>query len=166
MNNNMVNVKVETQRYAQKALVILHTPGIRDSLVNMLNPKDPVNTVAAVVVLVAQRIDTAARQSGMEVPDVAKACAAMGIVKEVAHMGAVAKRIPQLSNDQINLALSVTVQNYIKVEVAAGRINAQQMQMALKTLAQKLPPKTSAPVKKGIEQVQQTGKQYSAQIQG
>lgn len=152
--------KDELDKYNAKATVLVHSKETRKAVLSMLKGKDPVQRVANATVTVMQRIDDAARKSGVEVQDTVKIFGAHEIVEMIIEFGSAAK-IFTMDKDLAELALSVSVQDYINSEVKAGRIHAQKLNVALQADIRKLPPKTRKEMQMSQTRIAQTAKKYN-----
>jgi hypothetical protein len=66
----------------------------------------------------------------------------------------------KLNKDLQERALSVTAQDYVKGEVAAGRINQQQLKVSLAADLRKMPPKLRKEIQQTQQRVVQTARKY------
>ena len=152
---------LDLQMYIAKGLELISSPQTRQSVLVMLKNGRPVEALAATLVVIMQRLDAAARKKGIETEDVVKIFGAHELAVELAKVGQAA-RIMNLDEDHVELALSVAVQDYIKGEVAAGRINPGKLQEKLRTGMAQLSPEKRQEAKAAIEKLQLTAKKYSS----
>lgn len=152
--------KADLERYINRAITLIHSPETRGAILNMLTNNDPVQRVADATVMVMQRIDAASRGAGIEVQDTIKMYGANEIVNLVVEFGNAAKKF-NITPDLAELALSVAVQDYIKSEVQAGRINAQRLKAKMDIDIRNMPPKMQKEVKDSQMRVQQTARKYA-----
>ena len=157
--SNPAKMKEDATVYVDKATILIHSQGPRQEFMNMLKAPDPVKAVSGATVIVMQRLDTAMREAGVELDDVVKVVCARYIVSEFVELAAAAKLF-NMDTDHAGLALSMAVQNYIKAEAAAGRINMKQLQVQVQIEMRQMDPKTRKEVMAGMAKVQQTGRAY------
>jgi len=154
------NYKRDFEQYVAKAMTLIHAKETRDSVVSMLEGDNPVQRVANATVMIMQRLDAAARDAGVEVQDSIKVFGANEIISMVAEV-AEASGKAKLDERLLELALSVAVQDYVKAEIAAKRINAQQLKVAIEADLRKLPPKQRKEIQQSQIRIQQTARQYN-----
>ena len=152
------------QMFVAKGLDLISSPQTRDSIVTMLKAGDPVTALANALVVILQKLDIAARAKGLEVADIVKLYGSHELISELSNVGKAAG-IFNLDSNHIELAFSVAVQNYIKGEIAAGRIDPQKLQAQSQASAKKLDPKQRASMQEAVQRIQATAKSYSAQQQ-
>jgi hypothetical protein len=122
--------KDDYDTYVDKATILIHSPQTRELFLKSLGiTKDPVQTVADLTVQIMRRVDSAAREHGIEVQDGVKAVAAHTIVDLVCEL-ADAARLFTLKPILLKLTLSVVVQQYMQQEIKAGRIKNPKMLLA------------------------------------
>lgn len=161
---SQADYKGDYERYVSRATILIHSPETRESVLGLLGGKDPVQRVANATVMVMQRIDSASRTSGIEVQDTVKMFAAHEIVKLVIELGEAAGKF-KLDESLVELALSVSVQDYIKAEITARRINPQQLKVKMDADIRKLPPEERKEIQKSLQRVQQTARKYSGSME-
>jgi hypothetical protein len=147
-------------QYVDKATILIHAPETRDSVIAMLDGPDPVQQVANATLLVTQRLDMAARQSGIEVEDGVKMYGANQIVRLICEVAAAAGKF-NLPEPLIKLAFTVACQDYINGEIAAGRINRQQLRVQVLADIRQMPPKLRKQVQQAPAEIQQTARLYN-----
>lgn len=155
------DIKSDLQKYVNKATLFIHAPENTPNIVKMLSGDNPVQKVASASVFVMQMVDKNSRESGIEVQDTVKVFGAHEIVNLIAELGETARKIPKLDQKLGELTLSVAVQDYVKSEVAAGRINPQKLKVAMDADIRKLPPKTRKEIQDAHIRIQQTSRQYN-----
>ena len=155
------NVKHDFDTYVSKATVLIHSPETTGAIQNMLTGRDPVSKVAAATVMIMQRLDSAARAAQVEVQDTVKVFGAVDIVNMVAELGEAAGKFPKFPQKLIELALSVSVQDYVKAEISAGRINGQKLQAQMQADMAKVPAKERQEIQAAQVRILQTAKQYN-----
>ena len=151
----------DLKKYIERAIMLIHSDETRGAILSYLKGPDPVQKVADATVMVMQRIDDAARQSGIEVQDTIKMYGAHEILKLVVEFGEAAGYF-KMGPDLQELALSVAVQDYIKHEVQSGKINAQRLQAKMQIDIRKMPPKMKAEIQASQARIQQTARKYAA----
>ena len=153
-------MKGDYERYTNRAITLIHSPETSDAVLQTLQGPDPVQKVADGVVMVMQRIDAAARDKGVEVQDSVKIFGAHEIVNLVVELGEAAG-VLKLEDDLRELALSVAVQDYVKGEVAARRIDPKKLQVAVDADIRKMPPKDRKEIQASQLRIQQTARKYN-----
>lgn len=138
---------------------MLHSPQTRDAVLSVLKGKNPVQLVANAVVVVLQKIDNASRKAGIETQDMIKLLAAHEFVSQICEIAEAAKLFA-LSKDQQELALSVAVQDYVRNEISAGRIDPVRLMAQVEKGMRKLPQKQKAEVFQSINKIKQTASNY------
>jgi hypothetical protein len=128
------------QKFINKGTKLIHSEQTRDSVLEVLNRDNPLESVADVSVYLVQRIDQAARAAGVEVHDIVKLHGAVDLVGQVAEVGAMAGKIPELSQEELQASLAITVEKYLKGEIAGGRIDQAALQSELQKGIQQMPP--------------------------
>ena len=158
---SQANVKHDFAAYVSRATTLIHAPETTGAIQGMLAGPDPVSKVAAATVMVMQRLDAAARTAGIEVQDAIKVFGAVEVVNMVAELGEAAGKMPVLNQHLKELALSVAVQDYVKGEVKAGRIDPQRLQVAMQADIRQLPPKQRKEIQDAQIRIQQTARAYN-----
>jgi len=154
------DLKADGEKYVAKALILLHSPETRDGVVKMLTGPDPVQRVSNVLVMVMQRVDSEARKSNLEVQDVVKAAAARAIVPEIVEIGEAAKLF-NLNPDLELLAFSVSLQDYLKAEIKAGRVDSKKLAVTMQADVRSMPPKMRKEVIAAQPRIQQIARKYA-----
>jgi len=155
-------VKEDFDKYVARATTLIHSPETTGAVQRMLaGGKDPVSKVAAATVMIMQRLDAAARTSKIEVQDTVKVFGAAEIVNLVSELGEATGVFKKLGTELHELALSVAVQDYVKGEVKAGRIDPKKLQMQMNTDMQKAPPELRKEIEDAQIRIQQTAKKYN-----
>lgn len=147
------------QMYVAKGLEIISSPQTRDGIVISLQQGDPVTALANTLALVIRKLDEGSRGKGVEVSDVVKMYGAHELITELAKV-ATAAGVKGLDEDHIALAFAFAVQEYIKQEIQAGKINPTKLHMQTKAGVRKLPPEKQQEIVSSIEKIQATAKRY------
>ena len=155
------DVREDFDRYVARATALIHSPETTGAVQNMLGGPDPVSKIAAATVMVMQRLDSAARASNIEVQDTIKTFGAVEIVNMVIELGEAAGKFGKLDKDLSELALSVAVQDYVKGEIRAGRIDPKRLQVQMDADMRKLPPKQRKEIQASQVRLQQTARKYN-----
>ena len=155
--------KHDFQQYTDKATVLIHAPETRDAVMNLLKPDNPVQCVANATVMIMQRLDSAARAAGIEVQDSIKCFGANSVVRLIVEVGEAGQRFGAFKFDEahIELALSTAVQDYVKSEVQAGRIDPQRLKVAMDADIRKMPPRQRKEIQSAQIRIQQTARKYN-----
>lgn len=125
----------------------------RDRITQMLQGKNKVKLVAKVIVWVMQKLDNVARKEGIEVDDGVKATVAQTLFEEIIEVWRI-----EMTDDQKELCFSVIVQDYVKGEVAAGRIDPDKLKAQTERAVREMPPEQQQKVKESLARIQQTAK--------
>lgn len=152
--------KADYDKYVAKATILIHTQETSDAILQTLTGADPVQRVADASVMVMQRLDGAARTAGIEVQDTVKIFGAKAVVDLVIELGQAAGKF-KMDESLAELALSVATQDYIKAEIAAGRINAQKLKVAMEADMRKMPPKMRKDIQGSQQRIQATARKYN-----
>lgn len=158
---SQANVKHDFDAYVSRAMMLIHSPQTTKAVQDMLGGPDPVSRVAAATVMVMQRLDAASRASNIEVQDTVKVFGAVEIVNMVAELGEAAKKFRKLDQHLHELALAVAVQDYVKGEVKAGRINPQALQAKMQADLAQIPEKERKEIQDSQIRIQQTARKYN-----
>ena len=153
-------IKADYAKYCALATRIIHTEGPREQILSSLKGNDPVKKLADVTVIILQKMDQVLRDSGQELQDSIKIFGAHAVVDEIADLGEAAG-IAKYSEDWRLLALSGACQDYIKAEVAAGRINAQRLNVEIQAGLRQMPPKQRKDILDGMKRVEQIARKYN-----
>lgn len=160
LNQSKVDFKTDYAQYVAKAIKLIHSPDTREAVLSLLNNNDPVSKVAKAAVVVMQKLDAASRASGMEIGDSVKVLGAAEIVKLIVEFGNAARKF-QLDEELVDLALSVAVQDYVKQEMAAGRLDGKKLKVAMEADIRKLPPAKRKEVQQAQYRIAQIARKYN-----
>lgn len=141
------------------AMDFVHGRQTRGSVGQMLKGKDPVQALANATVMVVKRIDAASRQKGIEVEDAVKLYGAHEICTQLAEVGNDSGAF-QVDEKLIELAFSVAVQEYVKGEIADGRIDPARLQAKVQQSVRNLPPEQRAEANAAVKRIAQTADEY------
>lgn len=159
--------KEDYEEWVAIAMEILHSKQTRGAIQDLLKSgaSDPVNTMAKTLGLVLTKLDQSSRNSGQEVDDAVKLLALAEVENQLVE---IAEALGAFTLDEAHkeLALSIAVQDYVKSEVAAGRINPVKLQAQMATSVSKMPPAERMAMEKSLQRIQQTAKSYAARKQG
>jgi len=158
-------IESQHEQYLAKGMEMIHSPQTRDSILELLRASDPVDALSKTLVMVLHKVDEAARSANLEVEDAAKLMGASELLTQLYEIGEAAK-IMKLMPDEIHLALAAGIQNYVKDEVVAGRINPQKLAETMKKNLSLLSPKEKADSLLALKKIEQTGKEYAARNAG
>ena len=155
------DVKADFDRYVARATTLIHAPETTGAVQNMLAGPDPVSKIAAATVMIMQRLDAAARAQKIEVQDTIKTFAAVEIIGMIEELGVASGKFAKLSKELHELAVSVAVQDYVKGEVKAGRIDAKRLQVQMDADMRKLPAKQRKEIQDSQIRIQMTARKYN-----
>lgn len=151
---------LDYQMFVAKGLQLISSPETRNSMLTLLKGGDPVNALARALVVILQKMDSAARAKGTEISDLVKMYGAHDLIVELERV-AEAANIFNLDKDHVELAFSAAVQNYIKGEIQAGRINPNKLMMQTKAGLNKMKPEERQKVMQSMQRLQQTAQRYN-----
>lgn len=159
--------KEDYEDWVSIAMDILHSKQTRGDVHTMIKAgaEDPVRTTANILLLILHKLDNTTRSAGQEVDDAIKLLALSEMVNQVAEI-AEALGAFTIDEDHQSLALSIAVQDYVKGEVSAGRINPVKLQAQIATSVGKMPPEERMAMEKSIQKIAQLSKAYAARKQG
>lgn len=160
INQSSADIKSDYEKYVNRATMLIHSPETTSSVQKMLTGDDPVQRIAKVTVMIMQRIDAASRTAKQEVHDTIKVLAAVEVVNIIVELGQAAKLF-KVGKKLTELAVSVAVQDYIKSEAAERRIMPQKLKAQMDVEIRKMPPKEQQDIRKSMQRVQQTAREYN-----
>lgn len=135
---------------------ILHSPETSDHIVEMLKTGGrPEESVAKVMLYIFSIVDNAARQAGQEIDDQDRIIALVQLVKMAAELAKAAGAFT-LNDKQMQLAISLSIQMYLKQEIAAGRIDPQKLQADLQKGIAAMPPDKQKELNQSVLSINQT----------
>lgn len=149
------------QMYVARGLELISSQQTSASILQMLKTGDPMNALARTLVVIMQKLDAAARQKGIDIPDMVKIYGSHELLQALVEVGQAAK-ILNIDKDVVELAYSVAVQNYIKSEINGGRINPAKLHMQTQSSMKKIPPQKQHEIQATVQRIQETAKRYSA----
>ncbi len=155
------NTRADYNQYVAKGMQLIHSPETRDAIVGILKLKGkaPVQLVADTVVVVIRKADNATREAGIEIQDVVKLLAAHEFVTQICEI-AEAARLFTLKPDVKELALSVAVQDYVRGEISAGRIDPVRLMAQVEKGMRQISPKQRSEVLQSIDKIKKTAINY------
>ena len=146
--------------FVSRGLEMISAEQTKDGILTMLRAKDPVQSLADTLIVIIHKLDDAARQKGVEVQDSIKILGAHELINELAKV-AKAANIFDLDKDHIELAFSVAVQDYVREEVQAGRINPGKLQAQMQSGVNKMGTKEREEMQAAQERIQKTARGYN-----
>ncbi|MFA5323822.1 MAG: hypothetical protein WC373_14215 [Smithella sp.] len=149
------NMKADYVQYVAKGMILLHSAETRDAILQLLKGKNPVQMVANATVVIIQKLDSVTRNAGQEIQDVVKLFAAHEFVKQIAEI-AEAARLFKLDDAHQELALSVAVQNYVRSEISAGRIDPVRLEAQVAKETRAMPIDQRKEMMQSIARIQKT----------
>ena len=151
------------KQWRTKAMMIVHGRKTRDDILNLLRIKDPVSATAELTVQIVEKMDAAMRKEGVEVDDAVKLFGAKEVIRQLAEVAESAK-VFEMSDDLQDLTLAVAVQEYIKREIKAGRVDPRKIRSESLANIKKMPPKLRREMDEGYRKVQGTAAKYRRMI--
>ena len=131
-------VESQKNRMVTMGLEMLHAPQTRDKIIDAMMQPHPVDGVKNGVVSLMQRTDEAMRKEGVQISGQAKVDSAVELVGEVSELSnAIGAK---LDDKEIRLALSLALQDYVKPEIEAGRIDPQEAKAGIAQAMQNMSP--------------------------
>ena len=120
--------RLEGRKLVARATVTIHQPNVYRELTAMLKTPNVriEQLVANATVHLVQVIDSAARQTGEEIDDRAHIAGAIGICAEVYDI-AKEQSLFTMTDKQLQLSVSIAIEQYLKEEIAAGRIDKDKL---------------------------------------
>jgi hypothetical protein len=156
-------VKQDFAQFVSKASTMINSPQTRQQTLAMLRGSDPARQIARGTVVILQQIDTLSRKSGIEILYTVKVVGAYVIVEQLYQLAAVAG-FYKLEEAYRMLALSIAVQDYIKAETQAGRINAKQLAVQVQRDMRAMPPEQRKMLTKSMQASPQVAKRYNKEV--
>jgi hypothetical protein len=131
-------LEAQKNRMVTMGIEMLNSPQTRDKIINSMMQPHPVDGVKNGVLAVMQRTDEAMRKEGVQIFGQAKLDSAVELVGEVSEISEAIGA--KLDDKDIRLALSLAIQDYMKPEIEAGRIDAQEAKAGIATAMQNMSP--------------------------
>ena len=154
-------IQHDFDQYVNRATILIHSPQSRKQVLAMLLAgSDPVQRVSDATVMIMHRLDSTARDAGIEVQDAVKVMGAHAIVGLIVEFGNAAK-IFNLNDDLSELSLSVAVQDYVRSEVKAGRVDPQKLKVAFDADLRSMPPKFRKEAQLAQQRIPMIARQYN-----
>ena len=157
---SQADFKKDLEQYVSKATILVHSPETTASVQQILTNDDPVQRVSDASVMVMQAIDSSSRKAGIEIQDSVKVVGCKEIVELVIELGEAASKF-KLTPELHELALSVTVQDYVKSEMDAGRIHGQKLKVALDAEIRQMPPKYRKEAQQSMQRIPMIARKYA-----
>lgn len=154
-------MNADVKQYMDKAAMILHDPKTRVTVLQTLKRPDPVKQIAAITVSIMQKLDEMLRQSGIELRDSLKAIGAFVIVADVATFGVEGGAFEKLDKDYVQLAFSIAIQDYVKAEAKAGRINPKALHVAMQADIRRMNPRQRKEIENSMRNLPQIARRYA-----
>jgi len=139
LNLSQNSIAGDVGKYVNKATMLIHSKETSDAVLQSLAGKDPVKSVASLTVMVMQRLDSVAREAGVETKDSVKVIGAHAIVEMLCELGTVANKF-KITEEYKQLAFSVALQDYFKSEIQSGRIDPVKFKESLNSYLKDKPP--------------------------
>lgn len=147
---------VDTKKFVIKGTKLINSPQSRDQIIASLKTGNPLESVANTTVSIVQRLDEASRQAGDEVNDLVRIQGAHELLNQIADIGVASGAFNKLSQEQITTSFSVAVQNYIKTEIQAGRIDPKALEAEVTKNIKNMPPDEQQVLQNQISTINQT----------
>jgi len=132
-------VEEDKHKLVVRAMEIMNSPKTRDIISdNLRKSQQQVKTVAETAQHIVHKIDTAAAKKNIDIDFQAKIEGGIEIIQEISEIAeAVGK---PLQEDDKELAYSLAIQDYLKEEIRAGRIDKDELEKYAKDGLQNLDP--------------------------
>jgi len=151
---------LDYQMFVAKGLELISGKQTRKDILVLLKSGKPVEALANTLVVVLQKLDIAARKKGTEVHDHVKIIGSNELLQELAKIGKAA-RIFDLDADHIELAFSLAIQDYVKTEIQAGRIDGAKLYQTMQQNVKKMAPKDKQDMDMAMQRIAATAKKYN-----
>ena len=156
-------LKQDFAQYVSKATTMINSPQTRAQTLTMLKGSDPCKQVSQAAVIVMQQVDALSRRANIEVRDDIKFVATYVIIEQLAQMASAAG-LYKLDKDYCLLAMSMAVQNYIKAEVAAHRVDAKQVAVQMQIAQREMPPEQKKAMADATRRMPEIAKRYQKDL--
>lgn len=124
-------IQADAHRIVTRGMEILHGPDTKDSIAAAIQASsDPVTGVADLAKSIMQKIDLISRQEGIEINVLSKINGSKELVNEIAEL-AEDRGAPVMDEADRELAWSVSMQDYVKEEIAAGRLDPAELEQGV-----------------------------------
>lgn len=131
--------KAQAHQLVTRGIELLHAPQTRDDIVAALkNSPNPVEGIANQAKAIIQKVDSISRKEGIELDLQAEMFGGKDLVAEIAEIAEAATGIV-IDEDDRQLAFSVSVQNYLKEEIAAGRVDPEELKAGAQQALSQMP---------------------------
>jgi len=123
-----LDAKRQLTQYVVKGMQLLHSGETGGDIVEVLKgTPNKSQAVAEVTTSVLQRLDTAAREAGDDVHDMIKLEGAVDLLQQVIEIGEVSGATKKFTPEETQAAIALTVQEYLRGEIASGRVNKDEL---------------------------------------
>lgn len=134
------DTQVDSHRLVTRGMEIIHSPQAKDKIVSDIKSSpNTVEGIAGQVKAVIQRVDSIARKEGKEINAMAQLSGGMELVNEMADLTESVTG-EKVNGDDRELAFTVSVQDYLKDEIAAGRADPAELQAGVQQAMEGLDP--------------------------
>lgn len=147
-------------QFVARGLEMISSQEASQGILQLLKSGRPVESLADTAVMVVRKLDEGARSKGIEVQDTVKVLGTYELITELANVAKAAK-IFDLDKDHVELAFSVAVQEYIKQEISAGRVDGNKLKAELDVGAGKLKPEEREAMNESMQRVAMTAERYA-----
>ena len=146
--------------YLEKGLLIIHGEETRDEIITLLKAKgSPPERLGRAALVVLTKMDSVAPA---DIFDQVRITALIRFIVELADIAEAAK-IFKADEDDMGLALSYTIQEYIKMEIGAGRIDQKELQASVSRGLAKMSPAERADMDQATTRLAKRADQYGDQ---
>jgi len=159
---NAPKMKADLNQFVSKGMQLLHSEDTRDQVVSVLrSSSNPAQGVSDALVPIVQRIDSASRAAGQEVHDAVKLLGAIELVGQIIEIGELSKALPKMSDEDKNTALAVSIQDYMKGEIDAGRVDPKVLQQQLSQGMNQLSEDQKIQIGDSMKSIHETAMSYN-----
>ncbi len=117
-------LEADGERFTAKGMKLIHSPQSRSAVVNVLNKNNPIESVADATVQVISRLD---QVSDGRVNDMVKIKSGLDLMMQIIEVGEASGKLQPMSDEEKQAAYAVSIEKYLKGEIAAGRINKEAL---------------------------------------
>ncbi|MEA1992214.1 MAG: hypothetical protein U9N58_08485 [Thermodesulfobacteriota bacterium] len=152
----------DLDKFITKGTMLIHSPETRNQILSLLQGRNPVESVASALVITVKKLDEVSRREGLEVNDSVKLKGSEELISQIIEVGKAADTLKDFDDDKKELAYSLGVQEYIKGEIQAGRINKQALAEEIKTAMEELPEESRKELDTQLKRINKTSELYGS----
>ena len=158
---NSQKVEGDINQFISKGMKLLHSEQTRDGVLKVLQSQpNKLQAVSDAIVPIVQKIDSSARTAGGEIHDMIKLQGTAELAQQVIEIGEASGAVDKFTPEETQTALAITVQDYLKGEISAGRIDPNILQQEMNKGLGQLPPKDQEQINQSMQTIDQTAESY------